>query len=330
MTATLDVRGVEKTYGKGKRAVHALRGVDMRVEGGEVFGLLGPNGAGKSTLVKVLMTVIRPTKASGTLLGKPLGDRATLARVGYLPEHHRMPEYLTGRQVIEHFGALSGVDRVTRKRRATELLELTGMTQWEKVRLAGYSKGMRQRIGIAQALVNEPRLVVLDEPTDGVDPTGRRDIRQMIAAIRQRGCTVLVNSHLLSELELMCDRIAILVQGKVERQGTIAELTEKDARHEIVVACADEAARSRAMGSVAGLGFVEGVAPPGAAAGSGELTLVRAGVDEAVLQQGIDALRASGCTIRSVMPRRPSLEELFMQAVRDPGTGKALEVGAKR
>jgi ABC-2 type transport system ATP-binding protein len=192
--------------------------------------------------------------------------------------------------------------------------------------------GMRQRLALAQALLPEPEILLLDEPTDGLDPEGSKWFREFILDLRrQRGITVLFNSHLLAEVEQMCDRIAILVQGKVERQGTIAELTEKDARHEIVVACADEAARSRAMGVVAGLGFVEGVAAPGAAtAGTSELTLVRAGVDESVLQQGIDALRASGCTIRSVMPRRPSLEELFMQAVRDPGTGKALEVGAKR
>lgn len=294
----------------------------MRIEQGEVFGLLGPNGAGKSTLVKILMTVIRPSSAQGTLLGAPLGNRPTLARVGYLPEHHRMPEYLTGRQVIEHFGALCGVDRATRRRRAGELLELTGMTQWQGTKLGGYSKGMRQRIGIAQALVNDPAFVVLDEPTDGVDPTGRRDIRGMIQQIKQRGCAVLVNSHLLSELELLSDRIAILVQGRVERQGTIKDLTENDARYDVAVSLTSTSREVINRIAVAhGFGLADETPQT--------VTLTRAGVDEAPLQLLIDALRQQQVVIRSIAPKRPTLEDLFMQAVRDPATGKDLLPGAK-
>jgi ABC-2 type transport system ATP-binding protein len=226
----IDLQDVAKVY-KGR--VHALQGIEMRVARGEVFGLLGPNGAGKSTLVKIMMTVIRPTRAIGTVLGQPVGDKPTLQKVGYLPENHRFPKYLTGRQTLEFFGALSKVDRPTARKRADELLGVVGMSDWADKKISMYSKGMLQRVGIGQALMSDPDLVVLDEPTDGVDPVGRRDIRDVLAKLRQQGKTVFVNSHLLSELEMICDRVAILVQGRVARQGTIDDLTAKSQRYEI-------------------------------------------------------------------------------------------------
>ncbi len=230
--AVLDVRGVQKIYG---RKVHALRGVDLMIKRGEIFGLLGPNGAGKSTLVKILMTIIRPTRCQGQMLGKPIGHKGTLRKVGYLPEHHRFPEYLSGGQVLDYFAALSDVPRKERKQRAGELLELVGMTCWKDMKVRQYSKGMRQRIGVAQALMMDPDLVVLDEPTDGVDPVGRRDIRNILVELRARGKAVLVNSHLLSELEVVSDRVAVMVQGRVTMQGTLDDLTEYGQRYEIEV-----------------------------------------------------------------------------------------------
>lgn len=226
----IDLRDVAKVY-KGR--VHALQGIEMKVARGEVFGLLGPNGAGKSTLVKIMMTVIRPTRAVGTLLGQPVGHKPTLRKVGYLPENHRFPKYLTGRQTLEFFGALAQVDRATRKKRAAELLDVVGMGDWAGRKVSTYSKGMMQRIGIAQALMGDPDLVVLDEPTDGVDPVGRRDIRDVLDRVRRQGKTVFVNSHLLSELEVICDRVAILVKGRVAKQGSIDDLTAKSQRYEI-------------------------------------------------------------------------------------------------
>ena len=199
------------------------------------FGLLGPNG-GKSTLVKIMLTVVRPSAASGSILGRPIGTKSVLSRVGYLPEKHRFPDYLTGRQAIEFAGAMGKVDRRTRRHRATELLELVGMSDWGDRKVSTYSKGMQQRVGIAAAMVNEPDLVVLDEPTDGVDPVGRRDIRDVLLRIRDRGACVFLNSHLLSELEMVCDRMAIMVQGEVAAEGTIDDLTRESRRYEIRIA----------------------------------------------------------------------------------------------
>jgi ABC-2 type transport system ATP-binding protein len=352
----IDLHNVDKMY-RGK--VHALRGIEMRVKRGEIFGLLGPNGAGKSTLVKILMTVISPTRAEGTMLGKPVGHKPTLARVGYLPEHHKFPEYLTGAQVVEFYAALAGVDRATRKKRTPELLELVGMKEWGTKKVGGYSKGMRQRVGIAQALATNPDLVVLDEPTDGVDPVGRREIREMLTRIKHEGRTVFLNSHLLSELEMVCDRVAILVQGKVKSQGTIDELTVKRQVYEIEVASlgaqgvdglvtALEGRKAAAMlpgrveatplGSLDGAGSssaakrvgIRGSLASGEAVEIDHATLRIATVDAERVQPTLDALRAAGYTIKAVRAIRPSLEDLFMEAVTDPDTGRALGPGAKR
>jgi ABC-2 type transport system ATP-binding protein len=350
----IDLAYVAKTF-RGR--VHALRGISMRVMPGEVFGLLGPNGAGKSTLVKILMTVIRATKCKGTMLGAPVGRKAELARVGYLPEHHRFPDYLTGAQVLDFYGAMAGVARRDRRRRTAELLHLVGMSSWADKRVRGYSKGMRQRVGIAQALVNEPDLVLLDEPTDGVDPVGRRDIRNILTQLKDQGKTVFLNSHLLSELEMVCDRVAILVKGVVASQGTIDELTRDKQRYEIELILPEQSGpesllralpASLAPADTLKLGPAPTHAPPTAANGAaparrvgfrGQLVtgeaieldhhLVRIGTTDAmVVQPVIDSLRRNGVVIRAVRPVRPSLEDLFMQAVTDPRTGEVLEPGA--
>ena len=214
----VDLIDVRKIYPKN---IHALRGVNIQVGRGEIFGLLGPNGAGKSTLVKIMMTVVRPTQALGTILGRPLGHRGKLARVGYLPESHRFPGYLTGKQLLHYYAALAKVPRSKRKANAERLLNRVGMKQWAGTRIDKYSKGMMQRLGIAQALMNDPDMVVLDEPTDGLDPVGRRETRELMLELRAEGKTVFLNSHLLSELEMVCDRVAILVEGLVARQGTL-------------------------------------------------------------------------------------------------------------
>jgi ABC-2 type transport system ATP-binding protein len=312
-TLAIDLHHVEKIY-RGK--VHALRGIEMRVHAGEIFGLLGPNGAGKSTLVKIMTTAVRPTRADGTILGHPIGHKPTLARVGYLPEHHRLPDYLTGRQVLDFFAALAKVPAEQRRQRAPRLLEVVGMSDWADKKVSSYSKGMLQRIGLAQALMNDPALVILDEPTDGVDPVGRREIRDVLVEIRRQGRTVFLNSHLLSELEMVCDRVAILVQGEVVQHGTIDDLTAHSRRYEIVI---------------------EGAAPAWAAANGATAKplddrrsmLVVASADAESVQPMIDRLRAERATIVSVRPVRETLEDLFMRAVQDPATGKARPPGAR-
>ncbi|MDP7005251.1 MAG: ABC transporter ATP-binding protein [Phycisphaerales bacterium] len=290
----IQVKDVEKTY-RGK--VHALRGVSLEVMEGEIFGLLGPNGAGKSTLVKILMTVIHASKVSGTMLGQPIGDIKNLRNVGYLPEHHRFPNYLTGKQVLHHYAALSKVARTNRIKRCGSLFSRLGLSGWENKKVSTYSKGMLQRLGIALSLMNDPILLVLDEPTDGVDPVGRREIRDLLSELRDEGKAIFLNSHLLSELEMVCDRVAIMVKGKVTMQGTIDSLTKDSRRYEILInenppdwvnECCDE--------------IID------------KLMIVRTDNAESI-QPVIDRIRESGLTIISVKPVRENLEDLFMRAV---------------
>ena len=190
MTA-ISTQGLEKRY---RGSIHALRGVDLQVERGEIFGLIGPNGAGKSTLVKVLLTIVRRTAGSASLLGQPVGHRPTLEKVGFLPEHHRMPRYLTGRQAVLYYARLLGMTKRERERRADEMIDIVGMGHAAHRKMGTYSKGMQQRIGLAQAFVNDPELVVLDEPTDGVDPVGRVEIREVLLQMRERGAAMCVSS----------------------------------------------------------------------------------------------------------------------------------------
>ncbi len=333
----VDLRDVAKTY---CRRIQALRGIQMQVRTGEIFGLLGPNGAGKSTLVKIMMTVVRPTRAEGTILGHPIGHKETLVRVGYLPEHFRFPPYLTGRQSLEFFAALAKVDRPTRKRRSAELLDLVDMTKWADTKLGTYSKGMQQRIGLAQALMDDPDLLVLDEPTDGLDPVGRWEIREVLCMLRSQGKTIFLNSHMLSEVERVCDRVAILSAGKVVRQGTIEELTAGSEYFEIQVHGQPDQAMRDAMRAVlpcelaACLSVSESAECSSDAAQSREVGKLPTGEsveiegnrlriscgDPVRIQPMIDGLRSRGQVILSVQPLRHSLEDLFIQVISDSPT----------
>ena len=322
--AVVSIKDIHKKYGGFGRKVHALRGVSMDVPRGSIFGLLGPNGAGKSTLVKILITAVKRSSGTGTVLGHPIGQKDALAKVGYLPEHHNLPKHLTGRQVIEFFGAMAMMPKANRRSRADALLDLVRMRDWHDKKVGGYSKGMRQRIGIAQALVADPDLVILDEPTDGVDPSGRRDIRLVLQQMRDEGRTVFINSHLLGELEQVCDAVAIMHKGQVVSMGTIAELTEGMLRYEIQVD------RPEPLTLVESLIEKPGKLSSGESI-SAETNRLLVGTTEAsAIQPVLDAIRANGAMITEVRTHRPSLEDLFMRAVEDddsPGAARSSSNG---
>ncbi|MGC6582690.1 MAG: ABC transporter ATP-binding protein [Akkermansiaceae bacterium] len=293
--SVLELSGIRKTYRGG---VEALKGVDLSVPHGCIYGLLGPNGAGKSTLVKILTTLIRPSGGAGTMLGRPIGDREILRKVGLLPEHVRFPDYLTGRQVIEFAGGLNGLAPKAHAKRIDELLEKVGMAADQNRKIKGYSKGMKQRIGIAQALVNDPEIIFLDEPTDGVDPAGRRDVRELMRGLREEGKTVFINTHLLPELEPVVDRVAILSRGQLLGEGPLEEVRGEEVTFTIEF---------------------EGPLTPDVLRGGGiviEPGRVVVKAEKAVeVQPLIDQLRAKGVIISSIQRNQQSLEELFLGLV---------------
>ena len=298
------VRGLSKTYGRRafrRGGFRALDGVSLSVPRGTVFGLLGPNGAGKTTLIKVLLGLVRGYEGEASIFGLPPADPASRRKVGYLPEAHRLPGYLTGRQVMRLFGMLAGAPPERLERRIPELLERVGMTASADRKVREYSKGMQQRIGLAQALVHEPELVFLDEPTDGVDPVGRAAIRELVQELKSRGVTVFVNSHLLMEVELVCDRVVIMDKGRIARAGTIGELTPKtgSVRFDLRETPPD---LETALAGI-GRGFR-------AFEGGFELAL-----DDEEVDHAIDRLRARGVRIRGLSQRRLSLEESFIELV---------------
>lgn len=208
------------------REIRAVDGISLKVPRGTTFGLLGPNGAGKTTFVKLLLAACHPTAGVTRVFGRDSREAEARRPIGYLPENHRFPTYFTGAGMLDFYAALSGLDGASRRRQIPELFERVGLDRkWMDVRLGKYSKGMLQRLGLAQALIHRPRLLVLDEPTDGVDPVGRRDIRELLRGLESDGVTVFLNSHLLEEVELFCRQVAIIHKGKVALEGSVSELT---------------------------------------------------------------------------------------------------------
>ena len=306
-TPLIRVEGLGKTYRKGLfgSGFRALEDVSLEVQPGRVFGLLGPNGAGKTTLIKILLGLASPTSGRAFLFGEPAGAPRLRRRIGYLPEAHRLPGYLTGRQVIELFGMLSGRERSFLRQRIDPLLERLDMSQAADRKVKEYSKGMQQRIGLAQAMAHEPDLVFLDEPTDGVDPVGRAAIRGMVEELKRRGTTIFINSHLLLEVERMCDRIVIMDKGRIVREGTIDELTPRTGRVRFELSPNPDNLAELLEGLGAGLdqndrGFELHIGP-----------------DE--LDRIVDRLRAAGISIRSLVQGRIDLEQAFIETVRTEG-----------
>jgi ABC-2 type transport system ATP-binding protein len=233
----IELRGVIKDFSVGLRGVklRAVDGLDLRVEPGQVFGLLGPNGSGKSTTIKLILGLLEPTAGECRVFGVP-GTRVESRRdVGYLPEAPYFYRHLTGRELVRFYARICGLDRQILESRIAEVIQLVGMTEAAERRVSTYSKGMLQRIGLAQAIVHDPRLIILDEPTAGVDPVGSADISRLILELKARGKTVLITSHLLGQIEDVCDRVAILDRGQLILEGAVPDLVGRDDRQALVV-----------------------------------------------------------------------------------------------
>ena len=229
----VELKGLTKDYPArsfSSRKVRALDHLTLSIEEGELFGLIGPNGAGKTTTLKIIMNLIFPTEGEAFILEKPVGDIEIKKCIGYLPENPYFYDYLTGRELLDYYGQLFGLSRTERKRRVQELLERVGLADATDLQLRKYSKGMMQRVGIAQALLNRPRILFLDEPMSGLDPMGRRDLTLLIQELNESGATILLSSHILPDVEALCDRVAILNKGKLVREGRLDEILNVSVR----------------------------------------------------------------------------------------------------
>jgi ABC-2 type transport system ATP-binding protein len=307
-TPLIEVSGLRKQYRSSfrKAPITALDGIDFTVREGELFGLLGPNGAGKTTTVKILLGLTHATEGTARVLGLPVNNPESRRHVGYLPEGHKIPGYLTARQTLSIFGRMSGMDSARIKERIPYLLERLRIPQWIDVRVKKYSKGMTQRLGLACALIHSPKLLLLDEPTDGVDPVGRREIRDfLIEEARQHGTAVLLNSHLLSEIELTCDRVAMLRKGKVAAFGSVEELTRKSATYKMVATPIDDGLVASFRESGAGVERVNG-------------HVVLSVNDVQHLNALVDQLRARGGMLSELTPVRSTLEDVFVDLIKAP------------
>jgi ABC-2 type transport system ATP-binding protein len=298
----IETHGLRKAYG----SVVALDALDISVAAGEVFGFLGPNGAGKTTAVKLLLGLTRPSGGGGTVLGRPLGDRDARRRIGYLPELFRYQAWLTAREVLHLHASLAGLPTSRRRPEVDRVLALVGLAGRDRDRTGGFSKGMQQRLGLAAALLGDPALVILDEPTSALDPVGRDDVRAIIREARDRGSAVLLNSHLLGEVERLCDRVAIVNRGRVIAAGSLAELL------------GEQAVRLRITGLPAeGLAALAGF---GSVSSDDEGWLVVRPVDPERIPDLVATVVGAGGRVHGVDPARRSLEALFLGLVRDGET----------
>jgi ABC-2 type transport system ATP-binding protein len=280
----------------------AVNGISLKVPRGTTFGLLGPNGAGKTTFVKMLLSSVHPTSGSATIFGVPSWMPQARKPIGYLPENHRFPTYFTGASMLDFYASLSGMDSAARKKSIPELLDLVGLDKWGDVRIGKYSKGMLQRVGLAQALIHQPRILVLDEPSDGVDPVGRRHIREVLQGLEAKGVTIFINSHLLVEVELFCREVAILHKGNVARVGTVKDLTSGKGYRlttpNVIPEKVEQTIRAIAASTAARDGIVD------------FQFATREDTNRAV-----DLLRAEHCEVEAIIPTTSTLEDVFIKTV---------------
>ena len=315
----INTEGLTKHYTVGfwrPRPYLALEALTLQVGQGEVFGFLGPNGAGKTTTLKLLMQLIYPTSGHAEILGRPVGDVEVKRRIGYLPENPYFYDYLTAEELLEYFSALFGHSAPESRRRAAALLDEVGIGAERRLQLRKFSKGMLQRVGIAQALINEPEVVFFDEPMSGVDPLGRREIRELVLRLRDRGCTVFFSSHVLSDAEALCSRVAILASGRLVAEGPLSEILAFKVRGwELVVSGLTDAALEHARSHVGVLRATR-LGPQRYA-----LELPLAVPPERILAE----LVATGAALVSLNPLRDTLEDFFVRQVATAPEARGLE-----
>lgn len=289
-----------------RRERKILRGVDLRVEAGEAFGFLGPNGAGKTTTIKAILGLLEPHSGRISLFDAPPSDPSARARVGFMPEHAYFPEHLSGRELVIHHGRLSGLDKASATRRADELLERVGLRDAGEQHLRTYSKGMLQRVGLAQALVGDPDLVVLDEPMSGLDPVGRYEIREILSGLRAAGKTVFFSTHILPDVEALCDRVGIVVAGQTRQQGRLSELLQDTVARVEISLEANTALSEELTGALNKHGC--------RIQQRGEAQVIEA-ADAQAANDAVAVLHHHGIRVQSMHPHRASLEELFVETV---------------
>ncbi len=297
----LETQDLTKRFNRGK--ITALEDVTLSVKEGVIFGLLGPNGAGKTTLIKIVLGILFPTSGSATVLERPINDIHIKEKIGYLPENHRYPDFLKGGEVLDYFARLSAVEKNRLEKNKAELLKLVNLEKWENTKIKKYSKGMQQRLGLAQAMMNDPDILFLDEPTDGVDPIGRKEIREVLLHFKEEGKTIFLNSHLLSEVEMICDEVAILDKGRLIRRGTVEELTSPSKTFRIQTSKVTK-------------NLLNGLKPHTIEMDQQNSSIQVTVASQKKLNAIIDHLRANDIDITGVVPHKQSLEESFIEILK--------------
>lgn len=300
----IEIKGLTKQYPVRlkREAVNAVDNLNLVVEEGEIFGFLGPNGAGKTTTIKTLLGLIYPTRGEAYVLGAPAGDIAVKHQIAYLPEEPYFYEHLTAREVVSFYAQLFGMNKTQAVRRADELLDLVGLKADSSKTVRQFSKGMKQRVGIAQSLINDPKLLFYDEPTSGLDPLSHRDIRDLILHLKSQGKTIFLSSHQLTDVELVCDRISIMDRGVLKKLGRVQDLVA-GGQVEIVATGVDSGLREKIA-----------VLAPSAQFDDGRMTIVQPD-DDALVTRFIDLIRGANGHVVSVTPKRRRLEDIFVETV---------------
>ena len=316
--AAIQIENLTKDYPHGflhLKTKRSLEGLTMRVEDGEVFGFLGPNGAGKSTTIKLLVGLIFPTAGTAHILGKPISDIAMHQDIGYLPEQPYFYDYLTATELLDYFARIHNLEAAGRRDRVTRMLKKVGLETARKIQLRKYSKGMLQRVGLAQAILHDPRVVILDEPMSGLDPLGRREVRDIILELKREGRTVLFSTHILSDAEMLCDRVGVIAGGTLRGVGAPDEIVGIKAHGmEILFEFAGENTAAAALLSKA----------------TRTGNRYRLQIDEGELYPTLEQLRSAGAKILSVAQVKPSLEEYFMHLIAaDRAQAAAVDVSGK-